>query len=478
MRLDATEANTGPDTKIKRLCRSYSNAIKVFDDDRKTPILHFKNPHCALLTNPNVLVNKSVECYGGLRVFPRLSWTLFVFSKLHKKGHIPYGEITVRVKFNCQINEVYDPFQKRCLPVHSGPSNSNNTSTTDQCRGPRFPPNEFVVLSNNSVLIIPHSKVYNNDSYILVNQALILCINVSRNFTSRNGPKKITPAETAEKPPSHALALRVLTYVGFSLSIIALLFLLVTYFLFAELRTYPVCAVMGALLHYFILAVFLWMSVIAHNTQKTFSTLNVDLHNPVVIAERKKSYIRHSLFSWGFPLVIVGICVALQLTNTGNVGYGNEDGCHLSLPARTYAVAVPVAMTLVFNIVALIRTAVAIKQQLGQANVAAAANQTRLPVIVLKMTVVVGISWILGFVMAFYPTPYLEYPFIIINSCQGVLICISFVFKKHVFTLYKRRFMVAPQPEPATNGAEQQAWSSPEPATNTAEQQVGSSQDP
>ncbi|KAJ7394165.1 hypothetical protein OS493_003844 [Desmophyllum pertusum] len=225
-----------------------------------------------------------------------------------------------------------------------------------------------------------------------------------------------------------------------------------------------VCAVMGALLHYFILAVLFWMSVIAHNTQKTFSTLNVDLHNPVVIAERKKSYIRHSLFSWGFPLVVVGICVALQLTtNTGNIDYGNEDGCHLSLPARTYAVAVPVAMTLVFNIVALIRTAVAIKQQLGQENEAAAANQTRLPVIVLKMTIVMGISSILGFVLAFYPTPYLEYPFIIINSCQGVLICISFVFKKHVFTLYKQRFMVAPQPEPATNGAEQQAGSPQDP---------------
>ena len=80
----------------------------------------------------------------------------------------------------------------------------------------------------------------------------------------------------------------------------ALLLLLVTYFLFAELRTYPgkavmhlscamigmqsvyflsdpdvvspaVCAVMGALFHYFILVVFLWMSAKAHNTQKTFT---------------------------------------------------------------------------------------------------------------------------------------------------------------------------------------------------------------
>ncbi len=50
----------------------------------------------------------------------------------------------------------------------------------------------------------------------------------------------------------------------------------------------------------------------------------------------------------------------------------------------------------------------------------AAASQRKLPVIVLKLTVVMGITWILGFVLAFYPTPYLEYPFVIINSCQGI----------------------------------------------------------
>ena len=49
----------------------------------------------------------------------------------------------------------------------------------------------------------------------------------------------------------------------------------------------------------------------------------------------------------------------------------------------------------------------------------ATASQRSLPVIVLKMTVVMGITWILGFALAFYPTPYLEYAFVIINSCQG-----------------------------------------------------------
>ena len=106
----------------------------------------------------------------------------------------------------------------------------------------------------------------------------LLCIIIKTAYNSRQ-----FSCVHKKSPPNRTL--HIITYVGFSLSIIALLFLLMTYFLFAELRTYPgkmvmhlscamiamqsvyfaadpgvvssaVCAVMGALYHYFILAVF------------------------------------------------------------------------------------------------------------------------------------------------------------------------------------------------------------------------------
>lgn len=289
-----SEANKRPETEMTQLCRSYANSIMVKKDG-----LIFKNTHCALLSDPNLLVNQTVLCGLTNRYPPRWRSILFTFST-HAKN-LPRFMLTVRVNVqHCQTNEVYDPFQERCLPVHSGDATmySNSTNTTNKCWGPRFPSHEFRVLSNNSVFIIPYRKLYNNDSFILVNQTLILC---SANF-SRNYTIKVTPAEN-EKPLNDSLALRVITYAGFSLSIISLLFLLMTYFLFAELRTYPgkkvmhlscaliamqsvyfvsdpdvvssaVCAVMGALLHYFVLTVFLWMSVIADNTQRTLSSLS------------------------------------------------------------------------------------------------------------------------------------------------------------------------------------------------------------
>lgn len=52
------------------------------------------------------------------------------------------------------------------------------------------------------------------------------------------------------------------------------------------------------------------------------SCVDVNPQSPLVIAEQRKAYIRYSMFAWGFPFVIVGICVALQFANVGNVGYG------------------------------------------------------------------------------------------------------------------------------------------------------------
>ncbi|KAJ7393941.1 hypothetical protein OS493_003610 [Desmophyllum pertusum] len=262
--------------------------------------------------------------------------------------------------------------------------------------------------------------MYNNDSYILLNQTLILCSNFTRNYTRIR-----TRIVLHQSTQSSIRVLRIITYVGFSLSIIALLFLLVTYFLFAELRTYPgkkvmhlscaliamqsvyfatdpdvvssaVCAVMGAFLHYFILAAFLWMSVIAHNARKTFSNFTVDLNNPLVIAkEENLTFVTASFLGisscccWNlrdFTTDKYRKCWLRQLLTL--VLAGNEDGCQLSLPARTFAVAVPVSSMVLFNIVAVIRTAVAIKRQ-EQINTAAS-NQRNLPLIVLKLTAVMG----------------------------------------------------------------------------------------
>ena len=301
--LTPPEAKTAPDTKDKRLCRSYGNCISVKKNKLTTKKRElFKNPHCSLLTKQS-LADKFVTCakFWNNRISPLLRSTIFVFS-IHGKESKNVKEKTVRVNASCQASEVYDPFKGKCLIVQSAEklarrvTISNSTNATKQCSGPLFLPNEFVILGNYSAFIHSHQKIYKNDNYMLVNKTLVLCSNFSRYYN-----KTITTTMNNRPPQEHTL--HIITLIGFLLSTIALLLLLVTYFLFAELRTYPgkavtnlscamigmqsvyflsdpdvvspaVCAVMGGLFHYFILVVFLWMSSIAHNTQKTFTALS------------------------------------------------------------------------------------------------------------------------------------------------------------------------------------------------------------
>ena len=79
----------------------------------------------------------------------------------------------VRLEVSCDINEIYDPFKGKCLSVDSD-FNHENTSEQELCRGPRIPSSEFLLLANHSVYVIPHQKVYNNDSFIEINTYCLL----------------------------------------------------------------------------------------------------------------------------------------------------------------------------------------------------------------------------------------------------------------------------------------------------------------
>ena len=251
-------ANRKPRRKIDRLCRSYANVIEWLDGNQ--PMRLLKNPHCALLEDATALVNKTVNCPTNVNV-PNVGIrdysTIFVFS-IYAENLIDSFVKIVPVKFSCPVHTFYNPFEEKCLLVPS-----------------------------------KHSSVEKKDT---------------KNVSHTNDESRSTTPTThvhdprieSGKSSDYSLTLRITTCVGFSLSITALLFLLMTYFLFAELRTFPgkmaiqlscamialqlvylasdpdvvswaVCAVMGALLHYLNLVVFLWTGCIAHDTHKTFT---------------------------------------------------------------------------------------------------------------------------------------------------------------------------------------------------------------
>lgn len=143
-----------------------------------------------------------IECVSMMNIRrPSLLPTTFFAFFSHTKERKQFNVKTVHQDFNCSINEVYGPFKRRSFPVQTisflVPGNDTNSTKHAQpwCQGPSLSPNEFHMLSDNTILLRPHQKIYPNDSYILVNRTLILCSNFSRNYT-----KQIDTAIEKEKP--------------------------------------------------------------------------------------------------------------------------------------------------------------------------------------------------------------------------------------------------------------------------------------
>jgi len=56
-------------------------------------------------------------------------------------------------------------------------------------------------------------------------------------------------------------------------------------------------------------------------------------------------------------------------------------------------------------------------------------------VIYVKLSVVMGLGWVLGFVAAFTDWQALWYVFVVVNSLQGALLCVAFVVTRQVARL-------------------------------------------
>jgi len=56
-----------------------------------------------------------------------------------------------------------------------------------------------------------------------------------------------------------------------------------------------------------------------------------------------------------------------------------------------------------------------------------------------KLSVVMGLGWVLGFVAAFADWPALWYVFIAVNSLHGAMLCVAFVATRQVNSVSLKR---------------------------------------
>ena len=276
--------------------------------------IRFRNPQCALCNGlkPNDL---ETECQSSSSGGSPPLTILFDFSSTSKFSVVVEDKKentikSVKKELSCSHDEVYDPYLGTCKKTVSTESQTaghgkDNKTEENQRNGSGLHPNctfitfnntDYVKLSNGSIYLKLHRKLYNNMSFLILDNKLLVCVNFSRNAT-RSGPEKEFDKRELIKTPA---SLQILTSIGCIASMVSLVLLLITYFVFAELRNLPgkiiinltlslllyqsvffsavknddqeLCLAIAVLLHFFVLSSFAWMNVMAYDVHRIFTT--------------------------------------------------------------------------------------------------------------------------------------------------------------------------------------------------------------
>lgn len=311
-------------------------------------------------------------------------------------------------------------------------------------------------------------------------------------------------------------------YISFSLGIISIVVLaavIVTYSIFEKLRNLPglntmsltislflgellfitsgsiqqneeiLCSIVGAFLHFIFLASFFWMNVMSYDVFRTFANKCILTR----IRKKRRYFPKYSLYAWGAPALIVGVCCILDFTKyfpNVEIGYGGSSdssysysinanidnetetllpisklskrkfGCWIQNPvAALVAFGSPMIAILFANAIMFVRTIICIRSvtkfvslRTRRSSVSNAIGKHDVMLYV-RMSTVMGFTWIFGLassiVSSFTDKPTgnvcitlhtLGLLFIIFNCSQGLFIFGVFVCNRRVGALYKELF--------------------------------------
>ncbi|XP_068697787.1 probable G-protein coupled receptor Mth-like 1 [Montipora foliosa] len=158
---------------------------------------------------------------------------------------------------------------------------------------------------------------------------------------------------------------------------------------------------------------------------------------------QNKRLVRYCLFGWGVPAIAVCIFVIIdQILSKGFIGYGEGEAyCFISKPqAVLYFFGAPVALIMLFNAFALVHTVLHIvKTRKRTQKVTNVRHSTSVALVFVKMASVMEVTWILGIVANVKALSFLWYPYVILNSLQGLFIFLSFAASGKSIQLYRAK---------------------------------------
>ncbi|XP_028412604.1 uncharacterized protein LOC114535506 [Dendronephthya gigantea] len=296
-------------------------------------------------------------------------------------------------------------------------------------------------------------KEHGRISALSKNSSISVCLKLRNTFNE---------TETKHSRTTSSLGLRILTLICFTISIICLSLLFITYVLFRELRTVPgmnlmnlsgsmvvgdliwligtthfvgtlACEALAILEQYFLQVSFVAMSVISFHSWRVFS-------QPIkgrIANKSKRRFVIYSIIVWFAPAIFVAICVILDKTETFQVDYGID--CWLgTTKAKLFLFLLPLALSLLINICTFIQTAISLSRHQKNRQTLHRKESKQDLVISAKLATMVGFPWLFSFFGIMFPNEEaFDYLFVIFVCLQGLYIGMAFAFNKKTLKLYK-----------------------------------------
>ncbi|XP_035667354.1 uncharacterized protein LOC118410013 [Branchiostoma floridae] len=185
------------------------------------------------------------------------------------------------------------------------------------------------------------------------------------------------------------------------------------------------CYFVAVLGHYLFLAAFLTMSALAFDLHNTFSR--------GISESRFNSYRLYILYTWLLPAVVVGVTAFVDFCpciTTVSVGYGGQ-ACWIGEPYALLAVfGGPVALVLITNAIFMVLTVVALQKATKAVSKIRRDKSRSLLWVYVRITVLLGFTWGLGFAVSFVRSLVLDYIFTVLSAAQAFLVALAFVLNR------------------------------------------------
>lgn len=328
-----------------------------------------------------------------------------------------------------------------------------------RCNGSYIKLNSSEFYFTNNLTLVYNSLVYELGDYVYNNSMVYVCVKFEREYDVT------TTSNTLEDD----LALVILTWIGFIMSIIGLLVLFITYVIFKELRSLPgknlmnlsislclaellwlvgstldnyptACTVVAIANHYFFLAFFGASSVIAFHSCLVFGRKMAVRRSP---SEDNKIFIIYLLVIWGMPGLFLLVFGLLDHQGVFIIDYGKSVVCWLGTKeSKIFLFILPFGILLLFNLILFIIVALRLhKNQKSSARALgkdARKRELQNIKVCVKLSTLMGFSWLFGLLQVAVETETdaFAYLFVIFVSIQGLFICVAFLLQRKCYNLY------------------------------------------